>query len=225
MPHEQVIYRQATRQDVAQIGRMTAASFGSYPFFDFALRDAFGWQADYARYMERLHRVHARAFMRRHVCLVGQQGDRLACVAILQDPSAKPPGVWDYICEGGPSLAFPVGPARILRFLSLCGQAEQDCLREHPDAWYLEMIAVNASAKSQGLGSAMLRDCVLPHVARQGGRELTLITNTPGNCAFYEKNGFHEFARRTHERGEQQVTTWSFCRQVGAQDAAGTTDI
>ncbi len=87
------------------------------------------------------------------------------------------------------------------------------------------MIAVNAGAKSQGLGSAILRDCVLPHVARQGGRELTLITNTPGNCAFYEKNGFHEFARRTHERGEQQVTTWSFCRQVGAQDAAGTTDI
>ena len=203
---------------------MAAESFGSYPFFDFALRDAFGRQADYTRYMGRLHRVHARAFMRRHVCLVGQRGDRLACVAILQDPSAKPPGVWDYICAGGTSLAFPVGVPRILGFLSLCGQAEQDCLREHPDAWYLEMIAVDAGAKGQGLGSAMLRDCVLPYVARQGGRELTLITNTPRNCAFYDKSGFCEFARRTHERAGQQVTTWSFCRQVEAQDAAGTTN-
>lgn len=50
---------------------------------------------------------------------------------------------------------------------------------------------------------------------KQGGRELTLITNTARNCAFYERNGFCEFSRRPFERSGQTVDTWSFWRAIG----------
>ena len=212
---DQVAYRKADRKDVARIAELATASFGSYPFFDFALRGAFATPESYSAYLERLHRVHARAFMRSHACIVGVLRGAVVSVAILQDPKARPAGVWDYIASGGAGLAFPVGVPRILDFLSLCKQAEQDCLREHPGAWYLEMLAVDASMKGRGLGGAMLRDCLVPYVRERAGSELTLITNTARNCGFYKKNGFTEFARRPFERNGQKVDTWSFWREVG----------
>ena len=68
--------------------------------------------------------------------------------------------------------------------------------------------------KGCGLGSGMLQDCLIPYVQKQGGQELTLITNTEGNRKFYVKNGFQEFSQRILEKNGQRVGNWSFCMDI-----------
>ncbi len=208
-------YREARAEEVPYLAKLSRASFGNYPFFDFALLRAFKQPEAYFTYLEKLHRVHIRANMRRHKCLVGMLDGKIVSVALLQDPRENRVGIWDYVRAGGVGLVFPVGPARILDFFGISEEACQDCARTYPTAWYLEMLAVDSSLKARGLGSAMLNDCLVPYISQHGGRDFTLITNTELNRKFYAKNGFREFAQRTLARGDQSIGNWSFHREVG----------
>lgn len=204
------IYREATRKEIPYIAKLSTEAFGHYPFFDFALQAAFKRQEAYFAYLERLHRVHIRANMRRNKCFVGIRDSKIVSAALLQEPEGKQVSVWDYIRAGGISLVSPIGFARILDFFKLSEEANQDCERLCPAAWYLEMLTVDSGMKGCGLGSAMLNDCLLPYIRRHGGRELALITNTEQNRSFYTKNGFCEVAERTLTQNEQAIGNWSF---------------
>lgn len=104
---------------------------------------------------------------------------------------------------------------KILDFYAVSEEAQQNCAETYPSAWYLEMLIVAPGKKGGGLGTGMLKDCLLPYIRQQGGKELALITNTAVNCKFYEKNGFAKFADRTLERNGQQIENWSFHCRVG----------
>lgn len=205
-----IIYREATEEEIGALARLSTEAFGNYPFFDFVFLSAFKSREAYFAYMDKLHRVHIRANMRRHKCFVGVENGRIVSTALLQAPDKKRIGVWDYIRAGALTLVFPVGLARILDFFDVSERAHSDCAREYPSAWYLEKLAVDASMKGCGLGSAMLNECLLPYIRRQGGHELTLITNTELNCRFYAKNGFRMFAERTLDHDGQTIGNWSF---------------
>lgn len=216
-----IVYREATPKDINRIAQLSAQSFGNYPYFNFAFRHVFKDDGSYIAYMEKLHRIHIKANVQQNKCFVGTQDGEIVSAALLQDPAKKRAAVEDYIKAGGLSLIFPVGFSKILNFFHISEDARADCDLKYPSAWYLEVLAVDGSRKGCGLGSGMLRDCLIPYIQTQGGRELTLITNTERNRRFYAKNGFREFSERTLEQNGQKIGNWSFCLNLPSEAASG----
>ena len=207
-------YREAKRDEIEYISKLAALSFGHYPFFDFAFQDSFESEKEYFKYLEKLHRVHTRANMKCHKCFVGEKNGRIVSAALLQDPSKRRISVWDYIESGGMSLLFPVGFSKILDFFDVSEEGHLDCAEQYPNAWYIELLAVDAEMKGGGFGSGMINDCLIPYIRSNAGGELALTTNTEKNCTFYEKNGFGCFAERRLTRGGQEIKNWSFVKTV-----------
>ncbi len=207
-----ITYREATKEEIPYIAKLSAMSFKNYPFFDFVFQDAFKQPKEYLSYMEKLHCIHIRANMKKHKCFVGIQDGKIVSIALLQDSSKKRISILDYIMSGAISLVVPVGFRKILNFFDVSNKACKDCEKKYSTAWYLEMLAVDSSMKGRGLGSAMINDCLLPYIKKQGGIEFTLITNTEKNCMFYEKNGFKQFAKRTLEYKGKKINNWSFVK-------------
>lgn len=69
-------------------------------------------------------------------------------------------------------MVFPVGMGKILDFYAVSEEAQQNCAETYPSAWYLEMLIVAPGKKGGGLGTGMLKDCLLPYIRQQGGKEL-----------------------------------------------------
>ena len=207
-------YREATKKEINTIAKLAAQSFCNYPFFRFAFRDSFKSERAYLAYMEKLHRIHIKANMRNHICLVGTIDETIVSTAMLQDPNKKRIRIGEYILSGGISLMFPVGFSRILDFFTISEEAHADCAKNCPGAWYLELLAVDGNRKGQGLGSNMLQDCVIPYIKTRGDKLLSLITNTEQNRKFYTKNGFQEFAGRKLTRQGRTIGNWSFLRAI-----------
>lgn len=215
-------YREATPRDFSRIAQLSAQSFGNYPYFDCAFRNAFKDDNSYSAYMEKLHRVNIKANAAQNKCFVGVKDGQIVSAALLQDPTKKKADVEDYVKAGGLGLVFPVGFSKILNFFHFSEDARADCDTKHPAAWYLEVLAVDESMKGCGLGSSMIQDCLIPYVQAQGGQELTLITNTEGNRKFYKKNGFREFAERMLEQNGEIIGNWSFCMDIQKDPILGT---
>ena len=133
---------------------------------------------------------------------------------MLQDPNIKRISLFDYILAGGVGLLFPVGFKRLIGVFDISNEAHKDCAKRCGDAWYVELLAVSPDCKGQGLGSKMMNDCLIPYVKKQKGTELALITNTPLNCKFYEKNGFSNFAVSELKWKSNLIQNWSFLRQI-----------
>ena len=75
---------------------------------------------------------------------------------------------------------------KLLQFLSI---AKKDCQERFTnDSWYLEMLAVSDEMQGKSIGSRFIEEFIVPHIERQKGKQLFLITNTKQNCAFYRRN-------------------------------------
>ena len=189
-----ITYREAKKSEIREIADLVATSFGEYPMYTLAFRDKFKTKDDFIRYMKKLNRVHIGANARKHKCFVGELDGKIVSVALLQDPNIKRISLFDYILAGGVGLLFPIGFKRLIGFFDISNEAHKDCAKRCGDVWYVELLAVSPDCKGQGLGSKKLNDCLIPYVESQKGTEPALITNTPSNCKFYEKNGFANFA-------------------------------
>lgn len=189
-----ITYREAKKSEIREIADLVATSFGEYPMYTLAFRDKFKTKDDFIRYMKKLNRVHIGANARKHKCFVGELDGKIVSVVLLQDPNIKRISLFDYILAGGVGLLFPIGFKRLIGFFDISNEAHKDCAKRCGDVWYVELLAVSPDCKGQGLGSKMLNDCLIPYVESQKGTEPALITNTPSNCKFYEKNGFANFA-------------------------------
>lgn len=209
-----ITYREAKKSEIREIADLVATSFGEYPMYTLAFRDKFKTKDDFIRYMKKLNRVHIGANARKHKCFVGELNGKIVSVALLQDPNIKRISLFDYILAGGVGLLFPVGFKRLIGFFDISNEAHKDCAKRCGDAWYVELLAVSPDCKGQGLGSKMLNDCLIPYVESQKGTELALITNTPSNCKFYEKNGFTNFAVSELKWKSNLIQNWSFLRQI-----------
>ena len=126
-------YREAGTKDFNRIAQLSAKSFGHYPYFDCAFRNAFKNEESYNTYMEKLHRVNIKANAQQNKCFVGVKDGEIVSAALIQDPAKKKADVEDYVKVGGLSLVYPVGLSKILDFFhfsedaglphSLCSKA------------------------------------------------------------------------------------------------------
>lgn len=196
------------------MSRLAAESFGDYPFFSFALRESFDSYPRYVDYMARLHRMLIRAYIKKQVCLIGISDGAVVSVALLHDPESRGIGVVDYILSGGLGLVKGVGLRRLLSFFDISEVAQSACTSEHPDAWYVELLAVDTHLKGRGLGGRMIQDCLEPYVRRHDGDGLSLITNTEQNRGFYAAKGFTEFSESTLTCRGKTIGNWSFFKDL-----------
>lgn len=209
-----ITYREAKKSEIREIADLVATSFGEYPMYTLAFRDKFKTKDDFIRYMKKLNRVHIGANARKHKCFVGELDGKIVSVALLQDPNIKRISLFDYILAGGVGLLFPIGFKRLIGFFDISNEAHKDCAKRCGDVWYVELLAVSPDCKGQGLGSKMLNDCLIPYVESQKGTEPALITNTPSNCKFYEKNGFANFAVSELKWKNNAIQNWSFFKYI-----------
>lgn len=209
-----ITYREAKKSEIREIADLVATSFGEYPMYTLAFRDKFKTKDDFIRYMKKLNRVHIGANARKHKCFVGELDGKIVSVALLQDPNIKRISLFDYILAGGVGLLFPIGFKRLIGFFDISNEAHKDCAKRCGDVWYVELLAVSPDCKGQGLGSKKLNDCLIPYVESQKGTEPALITNTPSNCKFYEKNGFANFAVSELKWKNNAIQNWSFFKYI-----------
>jgi len=207
-------YREAYNNELKEIAKMVAKSFGEYPMYTLTFRDKFKTKEDFISYITKLNKVHISANARKHKCFVGVKNGKIVSVALLQNPNIKRISLWNYITTGGISLLFPVGFKRLIDFFNISNIAHKPCEEKHKDAWYIELLAVNPLYKGQGLGSKMINECLIPYAKDHGAKELALITNTKGNCKFYEKNGFNNFAYDKLNWKDKYIDNYSFVKNL-----------
>lgn len=203
-------YRTARAEEIPDIAHLVAVSFGDYPFFGLAFRDAFNNYPQYLQFMEHFQRVHITAYARRQTCLVAVENGRIVSTAILHNPALPAVTLADYIRSGGIALLGSVAISRIANFLRFNESSHADCAKESPDAWYIETLAVDRGRKGKGLGRHMIHDCLAPYARFHGADRLTLNTNTEANRRFYVRNGFTQFAERTLTNNGTKLGNWSY---------------
>lgn len=211
-------YRHAREEELENISKLSAESFGKYPFYDIILRDGFDSDEDYLRFLRTVHLVHIRSNLKKHYCFVGEENGELVCIALLQSPDKKPVSLLEYVAAGGVKIIMGAGLSRTMKFLSMTENARGACDKlEGGRLWYLELLAVKQNRKGQSLGSQMINECVVPFVRSHGGGQLALITNSEHNRGFYKKNSFTEFDSSTIEANGKTIGNWSYKMEIAAE--------
>lgn len=207
-------YRKANENDIDELAKMVAESFGEYPLYDMVLRDKFKETKDYVAFTAILQRVHIISYLKKHVCLVGVQNSKICCMTLLKQPGTRKVSLWDYICAGGLQLIPFVGFFRLIEMIGVMEEVRKEISQRHQDAWYVEMLSVNKEYQGQRIGSRMINDCIVPYVEEHGGEKVTLITNTELNRKFYLKNGFCELFAKSVRRQGKESPNWGYLRVI-----------
>ena len=134
----------------------------------------------------------------------------IVAVAMLCPPEYKKPSDMAYIRAGFGKCFLQGGVRDVAAWNYMEGKAGEPCHSLGGQTWYLNLLTVEPEYKGQGLGSRMLRECILPYVKEHGGETLCLFTNSEVNRKFYQKNGFVEFDQRSFNRKGKQLGSWSY---------------
>ena len=134
----------------------------------------------------------------------------IVAVAMLCPPEYKKPSDMAYIRAGFGKCFLQGGVRDVAAWNDMEGKAGEPCHSLGGQTWYLNLLTVEPEHKGQGLGSRMLRECILPYVKEHGGETLCLFTNSEVNRKFYQKNGFVEFDQRSFNRKGKQLGSRSY---------------
>ncbi|OBZ11702.1 hypothetical protein A8L34_15270 [Bacillus sp. FJAT-27264] len=205
-----VRYRLAEEHELTQIAVLFDEAFKGYPLFSVMGSNN---KSD-EDFFYQLHLVNTKAYYRQHCCLVAVDGEQIVAAALLKHRDKPDVGLWNFVLAGGLKLLWSAGVSRIRNLLDVMDEAKHAFADLNTPYWYLESFAVAPQYQSQHLGSKMIADCILPYIAKNGGGDLTLITNTDSNRIFYTKRGFSEFGESVISRYGLEVGNWSFIIKV-----------
>lgn len=209
-----MIFRKATTDDLKQMAQLAAHSFEDYVIYEQSVKSTFKSKADYFRFLYEMHHVLFATALRKGANFVGTIDGEIVSIALLESPDHKSFSLWDYMRAGGVRMIPYMLRNRLMHFLKLINSASEKCLDGTPQSWYLSMLAVSKNHQGKSLGSKMIHDCVIPFVKGNGGKRLTLITNTESNVNFYQKNGFTPFSSSMLHFKDGSVDNWSFQLEI-----------
>ena len=135
---------------------------------------------------------------------------KILAVAMLCPPEYKKPSDMAYMRAGFGKCFLQGGIRDVAAWNAMGGKAGQPSHSLGGHTWYLNLLTVEPTRKGQGLGSRMLRECILPYVKEHGGETLCLFTNSEINRTFYQKNGFEEFDQRYFNCKVKKLGSWSY---------------
>lgn len=135
---------------------------------------------------------------------------KILAVAMLCPPEYKKPSDMAYMRAGFGKCFLQGGIRDVAAWNAMGCKAGQPSHSLGGHTWYLNLLTVEPTRKGQGLGSRMLRECILPYVKEHGGETLCLFTNSEINRTFYQKNGFEEFDQRYFNCKGKKLGSWSY---------------
>lgn len=142
--------------------------------------------------------------------LIARENGKILAVAQLCSPDFIKPSDKTYVRSGWLGVLFKGGPKATNAWNNMEHEASAPCHSLSGKTWYLSLLTVDRSSAGKGIGSRMLRDCVIPYVQGENAEALCLFTNTQINCRFYEKNGFELFDEKHFEYNGGRIGSWSY---------------
>ncbi len=205
-----VEYKHYVRSYEAEVLKVFTESFVDYPLFWGVFKDRFKSEKKLRSFYERLIKGIFRATVRKDDCYIGIEDGKVTVIVIVEKPSDKPVGFWDYAVSGMAGIIARIGIRDTLKYMELSDKTEIVVKSIPKPRWHLYFLAVDPKYQKLGIGSGAIQDFLIPLVRSNGGNLITVTTNSEKNVPFYTNNGFTLIKEETLEYKAKTIGNWSF---------------
>lgn len=207
-------FRLAVQPEVKYLSQLVADAFKDYDLYQQTIGQTFKQAADFHQFLKRLHDVHLAASIAKNKVFVLEDGQQILSVVVLDNERMPSANMWQYIQAGGWQLVPYFIGNQLGKFLTMLDKAEKLPQQKPQTNWHVNLLAVNPVHQGQKIGSRTLETFVIPYAKAHGAKTLSLITNTPRNVSFYQKNQFQVVDERMLYFNGSQVSNWSLVRTL-----------
>jgi len=205
-----VEYKRYDSSYEAETIKIFTESFVNYPLFWGIFEDRFKSERKLRSFFEHLMKGIFKATIRKNDCYIGIVDEKVKAIVIVEKPTDKPVGFWDYAVSGMPGVIAKIGLADTLKFMELSDKTEIVVKSIPEPRWHLYFLAVDPKNQSKGIGTDAIQNFLIPLVRSNGGDLITVTTNSEKNVDFYIKNGFSLIKEETLEYNARSIGNWSF---------------
>ena len=205
-----VEYKRYDKSYEDEVLKVFTEAFVNYPLFWGVFEDRFKSESKLRSFYDRLMKGIFRATVRRDDCYIGIVDRKVKAIVIVEKPSDKPVGFWDYAVSGMAGIIARIGVRDTLRFMEMSDRTEIVVKSIPEPRWHLYFLAVDPGCQKQGMGSGAIQDFLIPLVKTNGGNLITVTTNAEKNVAFYVNNGFKLVKEETLECNGKTIGNWTF---------------
>ena len=205
-----VEYKQYDSSYEAEALKVFTESFVNYPLFWGVFKDRFKSEIKLRSFYEVLMKGIFKATIRKYDCYVGAADGKVTVIVIVEKPSDKTVGFWDYAVSGMAGVIARIGLTDTLKYMELSDKTETVVKSITNPRWHLYFLAVDPKYQSRGIGTGVIQDFLIPLVRSNGGDLITVTTNSEKNVGFYIKNGFSLVKEETLEYNEKSIGNWTF---------------
>ena len=205
-----VEYKRYDKSYEDEVLKVFTEAFVNYPLFWGVFEDRFKSESKLRSFYDRLMKGIFRATVRRDDCYIGIVDGKVKAIVIVEKPSDKPVGFWDYAVSGMAGIIARIGVRDTLRFMEMSDRTEIVVKSIPEPRWHLYFLAVDPGCQKQGMGSSAIQDFLIPLVKTNGGNLITVTTNAEKNVAFYVNNGFKLVKEETLECNGKTIGNWTF---------------
>ena len=205
-----VEYKRYDKSYEDEVLKVFTEAFVNYPLFWGVFEDRFKSESKLRSFYDRLMKGIFRATVRKDDCYMGIEDGNITAVVIVEKPSDKPVGFWDYAVSGMAGIIASIGIRDTLRFMEMSDRTEIVVKSIPEPRWHLYFLAVDPGCQKQGMGSGAIQDFLIPLVKSNGGNLITVTTNAEKNVAFYVNNGFKLVKEETLECNGKTIGNWTF---------------
>lgn len=198
-------FERLRKAEISQAAELAARSFLDYAYFSIFVPNA----KRRFRFLNTMLSVEFSINDDRAELWAAKEDGEIIAVAMLCSPDYHKPTDSQYMKAGFWKVFLAGGIKAVSDWNAMDAEAGKPC-HSRKDAWYLSLLTVDPQRKGQGIGSKMLQECIIPRIRQQGGKELTLFTNSEENRAFYQKNGMTEFHQATISYRGKEMGSWSY---------------
>ena len=194
----------------AEALKVLIEAFVNYPLFWGVFKNRFKSGIKLCNFYEHLMKGIFKATIRKDDCYICVADGKVAAIIIIEKPSDKPVGFWDYAVSGMAGIIARIGLADTLKYMELSDKTEIAVKSIAEPRWHLYFLAVDPKYQGQGIGTSAIQDFLIPLVSSNGGNLITVTTNSEKNVDFYIKNGFSLVKEETLEYKAKSFGNWTF---------------
>ena len=119
-----VEYKHYVRSYEAEVLKVFTESFVDYPLFWGVFKDRFKSEKKLRSFYECLIKGIFKATVRKDDCYIGIADGKVRVIVIVEKPSDKPVGFWDYAVSGMPGIIAKIGLRDTLKYMELSDKTE-----------------------------------------------------------------------------------------------------